>query len=346
MRNLGLSAIAPEQEPLGQPALFRQLINSGDVGLVVTSPKKRWLGANNRWSEMIGFSAEELSTTDWAQLTHLDDLAPDVAQFNRLLRGQSEGYVLEKRFIRKNGEVLHAEISVKAFRDGDAGLRFTAAIVDISRWKTAECSLAEMRRRLIEAQEEERARIGRELHDDTCQRLALLAMDIERIAQSPPDISGRLQGLRAQVDEIAEELRVLSHDLNAVNLEYLGVIAGIRSWCTDFGKRHGMLIDFDSDVQTLLPRTLGIALFRVTQESLQNALKHSGEKRVKVSLAECSNEVHLLIHDAGRGFNIGGVIGGLGLISMRERARLIGGSLSIDSKPGHGTSIHVRAPLP
>jgi len=199
---------------------------------------------------------------------------------------------------------------------------------------------------LIEAQEQERARIGRELHDDTLQKLALLAVDIGRVAETPTQIPTRMKELRTQVDEISKEIQALSHDLHAVNLEYLGVVSGIRSWCIEFERRHKILVAFDSNVRTPLPRPIGIALFRIAQEALHNAHKHSGVNRVEVSLAERENEVYLLIHDWGRGFNMDDVHCGLGLISMRERARLIGGNLTIDSQPERGTRIQVRVTVP
>jgi signal transduction histidine kinase len=170
-------------------------------------------------------------------------------------------------------------------------------------------------------------------------------MDIGRMAEAPDHIPTRLQALRAKVDEVANDIRALSNDLHASNLEYLGGVSGIRSWCIDFANRHKMQVAFDSDVQTPLPRPIGIALFRIAQEALHNALKHSGTDRVTVSLVERSNELILLIQDPGRGFRTEQVHRGLGLVSMRERARLIGGSLNIDSEPQRGTSIHVTVPF-
>jgi PAS domain S-box-containing protein len=296
---------------------------------------------------MIGYSREELATVDWAKLTHPDDLASNLRQFNRLLSGEIDRYSMEKRYIRKDGSTLYAAISVNAVRAADARLKYAVglAVDTTTKTKLAEHFLADMRRQLIEAQEQERARIGRELHDDTLQRLALLAMDIGRIAETPVQIPTRLQELRAQVDGISKDVQALSHDLHASNLEYLGVVSGIRSWCNDFEKRHHMQVVFRSNISASLPRPIGIALFRIVQEGLHNALKHSGTNRVEVSLAERQNEVYLLIEDAGRGFDIDDVHCGLGLISMRERARLIGGNFAIDSGTNRGTKIKVQVPL-
>ena len=346
MQDIGFDSMRADLGPPGERAAFHALLNNQMVGFGMTLPDKRWLRVNNRWSEMIGYSPEELSTIDWAQLTHPDDLATDLEQFDRLVSGQIDSYLLEKRFIRKDGKVLHTGISVNAVRGADATLKYGVKLaVDISQRKPAEDSLAHMRRKLIEAQEQERARIGRELHDDTSQKLALLALDIGRITGNSADISSHLKALRAQVDQISKDIHALSHDLHAANLEYLGVVDGIGNWCTVFGERHKMLVTFSSDVQTILPHQTGISLFRIAQEALQNALKHSGTNQVEVRFVERSNEIHLLIRDLGRGFAIDHVHVGLGLISMRERARLIGGTLTIDSGPERGTSIEVRVPL-
>jgi signal transduction histidine kinase len=129
-------------------------------------------------------------------------------------------------------------------------------------------------------------------------------------------------------------------------LDYLGVVAGIKSWCKEFAERQKLDIDFRSDVSSPLPRELGVTLFRVLQEALQNVVKHSGALRVEVQLREDSSWVHLLISDSGKGFDVEAASQGrgLGLTSMRERVRLMNGTMAIDSMPMGGTNIHVRLP--
>jgi signal transduction histidine kinase len=122
----------------------------------------------------------------------------------------------------------------------------------------------------------------------------------------------------------------------------------MKSWCKDFAERQNIEIDFNSDVSSALPREIGLSLFRVLQEALHNAVKHSGVRRFEVQLRENLGEVHLAITDFGRGFDVEEAMQstGLGLTSMRERVRLVNGTITLDSKPMHGTSIHVRVPLP
>jgi PAS domain S-box-containing protein len=218
---------------------------------------------------------------------------------------------------------------------------------DITRRKRMEEALSTMSRKLIDAQEQERARIGRELHDDINQRLAMLGVELERLQDDPSEIQKRVQELRQQTTEISNDVQALSHELHASKLEYLGFVAGMRSWCREFGERQGMEINFKADVANLIPAEIGLTLFRILQEGLHNAVKHSQVKRIDVHLWEQSNEIHFVIVDAGKGFDVEEAKHGrgLGLASMEERVRLVNGTITFESKLGGGTTIHVHAPF-
>ena len=198
-----------------------------------------------------------------------------------------------------------------------------------------------MTRKLVEAQEQERARSGRELHHDINQRLAMLAIELEQLKDNPSELGIRVQDLREQVTEISKDVEALSHDLHSSKLEYLGVVAGMKSWCKEFAERLGIEIDGRHDVESSLPREMGLCLFRVLQEALHNVAKHSGVKRIEVELSANSSQIHLTIRDLGKGFDVEAVKQGkgLGLTSMRERVRLVNGTIAIDSKPMGGTTI-------
>jgi PAS domain S-box-containing protein len=226
-------------------------------------------------------------------------------------------------------------------------LRMVGVNADITEHKQAEQTLAEMTRKLVQAQEQERARISRELHDDINQRLAMLAVGLSQLGENPSEMQSRLEELRNETMELSTDVQALSHDLHPSKLEYLGVVAGIRSWCKEFAQRHDMGIDFKTDVSSGLPAEIGICLFRVLQEALHNAIKHSGVKRVEVRLMEQSDQVCLLISDSGKGFDVDSAMQGkgLGLTSMGERVRLVNGTIAIQSKPMGGTTIEVRVPL-
>jgi len=242
--------------------------------------------------------------------------------------------------------------SGRAFFDGEGKmLRVIGMVADVTDHKLAEEALSGMTRKLVEAQEQERTRIARELHDDINQRLAMLALELGQIQENradlPPDLLNGMHELRQQTIKISDDVQALSHDLHSSQLEYLGVAAGMKSWCEEFGERQGMQIDCKHDVRSILPPEIGLCLFRVLQEGLHNAAKHSGVKRIEVQLHEAPGEIHLIVHDAGRGFDVEAAkqSRGLGLTSMRERVRLVNGTIVIESKLMGGTTIHVGVPF-
>ncbi len=218
---------------------------------------------------------------------------------------------------------------------------------DITRRKQMEEALLEIPRGLIEAQEQERTRIGRELHDDVTQRLAMLALELDQIHDTPSDVKPLVREVQKRMTEISSDVQAMSHDLHSSKLEYLGVAAGIKSWCKEFGERHRMQIDFNSNVSSALPLEVGVPLFRVLQEALHNVIKHSGVRQAKVQLREDSGEIHLIVSDLGKGYDVEAALAGkgLGLTSMRERVRLVNGTIVIESKPVGGTTVHVHVPF-
>jgi signal transduction histidine kinase len=232
--------------------------------------------------------------------------------------------------------------------EGATGVEGAACIFqDITERKRLGEALSDMSRKLIESQEQERARIGRELHDDINQRLAMLSLELEQLQEHPSEIQPRVKELRRQMADVSNDVQALSHDLHSSKLEYLGVVAGIKSWCKEFAERHKMEIEFRSDVSSVPPLAVGLSLFRVLQEAFNNAIKHSGVKRIEVLLREEAGEIHLIVSDSGSGFDVEAALQGkgLGLTSMRERVRLVNGIIAIDSKPMGGTTIHARVPL-
>ena len=218
---------------------------------------------------------------------------------------------------------------------------------DITHCKEMEKALSDVARTLVEAQEKERARIARELHDDINQRLALLSLEVEQLQVNPSEIELGGQELRKRIGEISIDVQALATDLHPSKLEYLGAVAGMKSWTKEFAQRQKLEIEFTTDVRSPLPPEIGVSLFRVLQEALQNTVKHSGAKRVEVQLREDSEALHLIVTDSGKGFDVEGASRGrgLGLTSMRERVRLMKGTFTIDSKPNGGTAIEVRVPL-
>jgi signal transduction histidine kinase len=219
--------------------------------------------------------------------------------------------------------------------------------------KRTEEALSGVSRKLIEAQEKERNRIGRDLHDDICQRLALLAIGLQQIKEVPPDSAAKtssgLDVLWKQVLQLATDVQALSHELHSSKLEYLGIVPAMKGFCGEFSEQQRIKIDFTShDLPNPLPSPeISLSLFRVLQEALHNAAKHSGVRYFEVQLWGTTDEIHLTIRDSGAGFDAHAAKQGrgLGLTSMEERLRLINGRLSIESQSGHGTTLHARVPL-
>jgi signal transduction histidine kinase len=206
--------------------------------------------------------------------------------------------------------------------------------------------------RLLQAQETERRRIARELHDDLNQSLALLAVELDLLAQSPPGTGAplevRVQGLSGRVKQMSSTVHDLSHQLHPTKLEQLGLVAALRGLCGELGPAHGLSIDFAAEgVPTSIPGDTALCLYRIAQEALRNVIKHSGARHARVELRGGPDAVTLRVSDDGSGFDTASVAGkgGLGLVSMRERLRLVGGEISLKSRTSGGTRVEVRTPL-
>jgi signal transduction histidine kinase len=204
---------------------------------------------------------------------------------------------------------------------------------------------------LINAQEKERSRLASELHDDFSQRLALLVFGLqsteETLPDSPDALKQTLGEFRHSVTELGDDLHNLSHQLHSSTLDTLGLVAGLRSLCKEFGARQGIEIDFTSEgvPHTVRPE-VSLCLFRIVQEGLQNLKKHSGTKTAQLSLRSIGDKLLLSLCDEGMGFDANRLEkSGLGILSMQGRARLLGGEFEIHSKPGTGTRIEAWVPL-
>jgi len=310
----------------------------------------RYLQVSDRWC--VDFS---LDSSQLLGRSHYE-IFPDIPdRWKQLHRRALSGETLraeEDRWDREGGTTWSRwEIRPWQNFDGLPGgiLIFSE---DITHRKHAEEALLGMSRKLIEAHEQERTRIGRDLHDDFVQRLALLSLELEAVRQDVPDavseLRTRIGTLRDQTTEITNDVQLLSHELHSSKLEYLGIVGATKNFCQEFSERQRVEIDFQSrDLPTALPTELSLSLFRVLQEALRNAMKHSGVKRFEVRLWGSTGEIHLVVIDLGVGFDTGAAMQsiGLGLTSMQERLRLVGGDLSINSQPKCGTTIHARVPF-
>jgi PAS domain S-box-containing protein len=325
---------------------FRLVANTAPVMIWMSGQDRRPTYFNQFWLDFTGLSETDLQN-GLAGIVHPDDYQQCHETYCRGF-DQRQPFKKECRLRRHDGQYRWMlDLGVPRFHKDGSFAGYIGTCIDVTDQKLAEEVVSGMARKLVDAQEQERARIARELHDDINQRLAMLAVELEQLQDNPSDVTSRLQKLRKQTIEISSGVQALSHDLHSSQLEYLGVVAGMRGWCSEFGERQKLEIDFSSDVSTVLPFQLGLTLFRVLQEALHNAVKHSGVRRFVVQLREDSGEIHLVISDLGKGFDVQAALQGkgLGLISMRERVRLVNGTIAIESKPMCGTSIHARIPL-
>jgi signal transduction histidine kinase len=215
--------------------------------------------------------------------------------------------------------------------------------------RESEAALSMLTRRLIEAQEDERTRLARELHDDITPRLALVSMCLDRLDLGADSAAAQAEvgSASSQIGDLIRDIQALSHRLHPAKLELLGLTRAARGLCAEVSDVHDVSIDFQAEnVAERLPDELTLCLFRVLQEALQNAIKHSGARRIEVSLRSDRHAIELAIVDAGAGFDRAAKrTRGLGLTSMAERLKLVDGELSINSKPGNGTSVRARVPV-
>jgi signal transduction histidine kinase/ABC-type uncharacterized transport system substrate-binding protein len=269
------------------------------------------------------------------------------------LSAENSIYQTSYRMLRPDGSVIWLEESGHAFFDGQGRMLRTIGIVsDVTGRRLAEEALSSVNRRLIEAQEKERIRIARELHDDICQRLALLTNGLEQLRQDSPDLPAEVQKrvgvLRDQASGVATDIQSLSHELHSSKLEHLGIVTAMRGFCRDLSAQQKLVVNFaDYNIPSTVPQEVSLCLFRILQEALRNAVKHSGGRHFDVELCYASHAIHLTVSDSGSGFDVQEAMKtpGLGLTSMAERLKLVDGQLSVDSEPKHGTTVHACVPL-
>ena len=206
--------------------------------------------------------------------------------------------------------------------------------------------------RLITAQEAERTRIARELHDDVNQQLAALSISLSGLKRRLPSEAAEAQQevtrLQQQTIALSEEIRHLSHELHPGVLQHAGLVAALQGDCAEFGSQHGIDVTFHADAGLEdIPTDVALCLYRVAQEALHNMARHAGARQAEVALTRSDDILELRIADDGQGFDLAAARrhGGLGLISIDERVRLVQGGVQIVTEPRRGTELRVRVPL-
>jgi PAS domain S-box-containing protein len=305
---------------------------------------------------LLGYErVDELLGKDMHRLMHhtrLDGTPFPVEQcpiFQTTRNGQG-AHVDDQVLWRANGTSFPAEFWCYPQWKGQEVVGTVVAFFDITARKLADMALASLSGRLIEAQEQERRRIARELHDDIGQRLALLTIELAQLQQSssnPSKFPGHIVKAQQQTAEIATDIQSLSHELHSSRLQYLGLAAALKGFCQEFSQQQKVEVDCKThDLPTPLSPDISLCFFRVLQEALHNAAKHSGVRRFEVRLWGTPDEICLTISDSGVGFDVEATRAsrGLGLISMQERLKLLNGTLAIESQLQRGTTIHASVP--
>ena len=247
------------------------------------------------------------------------------------------------RWMLGKGELLN--------KTGESVPRILGVTVDVSDVKRAQFQLEQLAKRLMEAQEEERKRISRELHDDIGQRVALLAIELDILRQQfagedRETLGERLEQLQASTSELGTDLHLLSHALHSSKLKHLGLEAALRELCNRMSDKRGLLVELIcGKASNFVTEDEALVLYRVAQEALNNVLRHSSATKATIALQYSETNAILVISDNGQGFDPAANSDGIGLVGMRERLRAVGGELKISSAPGVGTNIYASVPL-
>jgi len=332
------------------------------VGSAHITKDGQWVRVDSSLQDLMGARTDEFFNTTFDDVFHILDPEQERADRGRLLKREILYYASRRKMVRKSGEPLPVRV-VFHFPASWSGSRapetIVATVQDLSELQAAEAALQEaetarheLARRLTNAQEKERTRIARELHDDIGQSLAILRIQMLRAGQPVSGMVGKRHPTIPQLCDnlklLAEKVSLLSHQLHSSELEYLGLSVAVQSHCREFSRQYKIPVECScNDIPEDLDSLLALSLLRIVQEALHNAAKHSKAKSIQVAVQGTPSELSLLIADDGIGFDPeeAKLAAGLGLISMRERVHLAGGEFQITSRPGEGTCIAARVPL-
>jgi PAS domain S-box-containing protein len=329
---------------------FRLIANTVPVMIWMSGADQEIKFLNQTWLDYAGRPLDASVKTLQAMVLHPDEEERCREVYDTAFE-RRKPFQLEHRLRRRDGEYRWvATAGVPRYDAAGSFAGYIGTSVDITERKLAEGVLSSQK--LIEAHEEESSRIARELHDDINQRLALVSIRLGCLTQGPPasptEFKQEIGEVSQEIGNLAADIQAVSHRLHPAKLELLGLERAAAAFCDEVSGRHGLTIDVHfENIPTALPREICLSLYRVLQEALQNIVKHTASRHASVSLNGHIDGISLTVEDSGAGFDLQEAIRGrgLGLTSMYERLKVVGGHLSIHSQLGHGTTIHAVAPL-
>jgi PAS domain S-box-containing protein len=337
----------------------RALFQAAAQAILIVDQHGRVVMANPATDKIFGYSENELIGQS------IELLVPEAARGrhvahrtgyfgNPQTRPMGVGMDLQAR--RKNGAAFDAEISLSYIQSAKGTLA-VAFVSDVSKRKADEYAIreqgAELRQlagRLMTAQDDERRRIARDLHDDLSQKLAYLAMDLSKLALKPSssELQKELLSLRSRAHEASDTVRHISHQLHPSVLDDIGLEAAIEQYCEEFEDRSEIATHFTArDVPDSIPREIANSVYHIFQESLRNVSKHSQAEKVFVTLESAGDLLRLTVRDEGVGLAPERLKSGssIGMVGMKERAHLVNGTFSVESRLGQGTEVTVSVPI-
>jgi PAS domain S-box-containing protein len=350
---------AAELEKQESESTARALFEAAAQAIFIVDKDGKIVLVNPSAEKILGYSVDELVGNP------IEILLPDslrrvhVAHRNAYFerpqqRAMGEGLELQAK--RKDGSQFFADISLSYIRTGRETLG-VAFLTDISKRRADEEAIRRQKddlrllaSRLMTAQDDERRRIARDLHDDLSQKLAYLAMDIGKLVAKPKaeEVTGDLRPLQIRAAEAAETVRHISHQLHPSILDDIGLEAAVEQYCEEFQERSGIETHFTGrDLPDSIPREVARSVYHIFQECLRNVSKHAKTREAFVTLDVVDDHLRLTVKDEGVGIKEErtGTRTSIGLIGMKERAHLVNGTLSIQSQTGAGTEITVTVPL-
>jgi signal transduction histidine kinase len=308
----------------------------------VADTEGRLIHASRQWTEACARSVAAPGTWRWVDALHADDRERAEAVFAAAV-GRREGFELDLRLWSHGAYSSFGCVAAPVIDAGGGVESYVGVCVDTAARHRAESAADDIAGRLLAAQEAERSRIARDLHDDLGQQVTLLEATIEAALgrRGPSQARSVLMATRTKLREIAASIHTLAYSLHPAKLKLLGLVQTLQTLCRDVAAEAGQDVRFAArDIPSDIDEDVVLCIFRVAQEALQNALKHSGARTIDVDLSATGQRLTLRVVDDGSGFDPDGPRpGGLGLLTMRERVEMVGGALTVITARGHGTTI-------